>query len=351
MTEFQEKMINLISQASGEAQPKPPKKSQELYQDDVSLGGAGPEPGKQYQETSVEPKGVDPDYMNPEYWSRHAASVAQNKYMLDSVPEMHAKDNLARGDTKRNVSDMNPEETLRYSRLADSLNNRYYRGLQQLRSGVAVRGGQYTGSTGSLGELYKMPIETEEMRQQGRSREYEVIVRASEISRQQALKGLPLDQAKARLGAQLRESTDLSEALIQQHMSVFGHQLQYDILRQQQAFARHYGSFMGFLQSIHIPNTQANLIARSTLADPLLASAFSNITGGGITASIEHSLLFKALADKLKDVTDPFEAQSIYYDTVIKLVSKGLAQLANIAPPDPLNVVKATKEGLKRLDK
>lgn len=348
MTEFQERLIKIMEDASGETKATP-KKSQQLYQDDVSKGGAGPEPGKQYQETSVKPEGIKPEYMNDDYWSRHQEAVQQNRLMLESNPDMNYREDLARGSRTRNVSDMTPEETLRYSRLADALNNRYYRGMQQLRSGVALRGGQYSGSTGSLGELYRMPIETEEMRQQARSRDYETFVRAAEVSRQQALKGLPLDQVQSRLAAQLRESTNMSDAQIQQHMAIFNYQLQYDLLRQQQAFARHYGAFMSFLQQVDIPHTQANLIARSTLVDPLLASAFSSITGGGITASPEHAILFNALANKLKDVTDPVEAQRINYETLVKLGAEGLSQISRMAPTEAADIVGAAKEGLKRL--
>jgi len=348
MTEFQERLIKIMEDASGETKATP-KKSQQLYQDEVSMGGAGAEPGLDYQKTSVKPEGIKPEYMNDDYWSRHQEAVQQNRLMLESNPDMNYREDLARGSRTRNVSDMTPEETLRYSRLADALNNRYYRGMQQLRSGVALRGGQYSGSTGSLGELYRMPIETEEMRQQGRTRDYEALVRAYEIARQQALKGLPLDQVQARLAAQLRESTNLSDSLIQQNMAVFGHQLQYDVLRQQQAFARHYGAFMSFLQQVHIPYTQANLIARSTITDPLLASAFSSLTGGGITASPEHAILFNALSNELKDVTDPVEAQRIHYETIVKLGAEGLSQISRMAPTEAADIVDAAKEGLKRL--
>ena len=348
MTEFQERLIKIMEDASGETKATP-KKSQQLYQDEVSMGGAGAEPGLDYQKTSVKPEGIKPEYMNDDYWSRHQEAVQQNRLMLESNPDMNYREDLARGSRTRNVSDMTPEETLRYSRLADALNNRYYRGMQQLRSGVALRGGQYSGSTGSLGELYRMPIETEEMRQQARSRDYETLVRASEIARQQVLKGLPLEQAQARLAAQLRESTNLSDALIQQNMAIFGHQLQYDVLRRQQAFARHYGAFMSFLQQVHIPYTQANLIARSTITDPLLASAFSSLTGGGITASPEHAILFNALSNELKDVTDPVEAQRIHYETIVKLGAEGLSQISRMAPTEAADIVDAAKEGLKRL--
>jgi len=348
MTEFQERLIKIMEDASGETKATP-KKSQQLYQDEVSMGGAGAEPGLDYQKTSVKPEGIKPEYMNDDYWSRHQEAVQQNRLMLESNPDMNYREDLARGSRTRNVSDMTPEETLRYSRLADALNNRYYRGMQQLRSGVALRGGQYSGSTGSLGELYRMPIETEEMRQQGRTRDYEALVRAYEIARQQALKGLPLDQVQARLAAQLRESTNLSDSLIQQNMAVFGHQLQYDVLRQQQAFARHYGAFMSFLQQVDIPYTQANLIARSTITDPLLASAFSSLTGGGITASPEHAILFNALSNELKDVTDPVEAQRIHYETIVKLGAEGLSQISRMAPTEAADIVDAAKEGLKRL--
>ena len=348
MTEFQERLIKIMEDASGETKATP-KKSQQLYQDEVSMGGAGAEPGLDYQKTSVKPEGIKPEYMNDDYWSRHQEAVQQNRLMLESNPDMNYREDLARGSRTRNVSDMTPEETLRYSRLADALNNRYYRGMQQLRSGVALRGGQYSGSTGSLGELYRMPIETEEMRQQARSRDYETLVRASEIARQQVLKGLPLEQAQARLAAQLRESTNLSDSLIQQNMAVFGHQLQYDVLRQQQAFARHYGAFMSFLQQVDIPYTQANLIARSTITDPLLASAFSSLTGGGITASPEHAILFNALSNELKDVTDPVEAQRIHYETIVKLGAEGLSQISRMAPTEAADIVDAAKEGLKRL--
>lgn len=348
MTEFQERLIKIMEDASGETKATP-KKSQQLYQDDVSRGGAGAEPGLDYQKTSVEPEGIKPEYMNDDYWSRHQEAVQQNRLMLESNPDMNSREDLARGSRTRNVSDMTPEETLRYSRLADALNNRYYRGMQQLRSGVALRGGQYSGSTGSLGELYRMPIETEEMRQQVRSRDYETLVRAAETARQQTLKGLPLEQAQARLAAQLRESTNLSDTQIQQYMAVFGHQLQYDVLRQQQAFARHYGSFMSFLQQVNIPYTQANLIARSTITDPLLASAFSSLTGGGITASIEHGILFNDLSNKLKDVTDPVEAQRIYYETIVTLGAEGLSQVSRMAPTEAAYIIDAAKEGLKRL--
>jgi hypothetical protein len=312
-------------------------------------GRGGEYPSREYQETPMRATGPNPEAMNPQYWERHREAVDYNMGLLENNPWLNVGVDLSRGSLQRNVSDMTPQETLRYSRLADALNNRYYRGLEQLRSGVALRGGQYSGSTAQLGERYQMPIETEEMRQMQRTRGYEQATRMAEIARQQATMGVPLEQTRARLEMQLKESGNLSDSQIKQIMDIFDYQLNYDRVAQQMAFARHYAQFTGFLQGVHIPQAQGNIIARQSVADPLLAAAFSNITGGGLTASQEQAIYFNDVARRLEGVTDARQQQQVMYSSLIELGAEGLAQVGRIAPSEARAIVNAAQEGLREL--
>ena len=87
----------------------------------------------------------------------------------------------AKGSAKYNLNGMTPEETLKYARLADRLNNRVY-----YQQGMTNNLGPLGGSVGTEGSVYQMPrVETEETRQRETMRTTEQQRRAADEQRRQ----------------------------------------------------------------------------------------------------------------------------------------------------------------------
>lgn len=268
-----------------------------------------------------------------DWWPRHHAFLREHMDLLKDNPYMYYDQDLA---TQRNITGKSSENIQRLSRLADALNNTYYRGPAQFSFGGAATGGAYQGTTSSVGEQYRMPIETEEMRSMERMRGYEEIIRAAEIARQQQLQGLPLEQAKARLAEQLRETYNLSEQEIKQAQLVFEYILGYHDLRRQTAFARWLFAAQQNITGIGLPMAQAKLLDDQLLKNPTLAEFFGSASGAAPLIPETYQTIFKRyVAAKIADIPNPTPAdmQRAYVKTVTDMGVDTLATILHQSRP------------------
>lgn len=124
-------------------------------------------------------------------------------------------DNIARGSKGENANNRNFETTLRYSRLADALNNRVHtRGLRGT-TGLVSAFGSGLANTSQRAELYQMPkIETEEMRQMDTIRGLSKDQSGRQINRQQNYRDAAQELTAAEMQDKLKLQTELSERLM-----------------------------------------------------------------------------------------------------------------------------------------
>ena len=198
---------------------------------------------------------LDPSLNNSEALRNHFNSIWEEAYNNDFL---HQRENLARTERGYNVSDMTPEETLRNSRLADALNNRYYRSGQHINSMMATEGGGESGSLANYGSLYQMPIETEEMRQQQRNRQYEALAQGRRINRQQDMTDMQLEHERDEYQRYLKNILHLDDEQIRRYMDRYDYNVEWYRKNRDQQFER---AFMAY-QRIGIPTEQANLLWR-----------------------------------------------------------------------------------------
>lgn len=124
-------------------------------------------------------------------------------------------DNIARGSKGENANNRNFETTLRYSRLADALNNRVHtRGLRGT-TGFASAFGSGLANTSQRAELYQMPkIDTEEMRQMDTIRGLSKDQSGRQINRQQNYRDAAQELTAAEMQDKLELQTELSRRLM-----------------------------------------------------------------------------------------------------------------------------------------
>ena len=124
-------------------------------------------------------------------------------------------DNIARGSKGENANNRNFETTLRYSRLADALNNRVHtRGLRGT-TGFASAFGSGLANTSQRAELYQMPkIDTEEMRQMDTIRGLSKDQSGRQINRQQNYRDAAQELTAAEMQDKLKLQTELSRRLM-----------------------------------------------------------------------------------------------------------------------------------------
>lgn len=124
-------------------------------------------------------------------------------------------DNIARGSKGENANNRNFETTLRYSRLADALNNRVHtRGLRGT-TGLVSAFGSGLANTSQRAELYQMPkIETEEMRQMNTIRDLSKDQSGRQINRQQNYRDAAQELTASEMQDKLKLQTELSRRLM-----------------------------------------------------------------------------------------------------------------------------------------
>src|SRR5262245_18179220 len=114
-----------------------------------------------YGKAGVDPKGIDPAIVaaNPYLESLNKEQGKVYKELADN-PEFNANKYLPGGDARTKINMKDQAQTLKQCRLADALNNTYFRSMQHIDSTSALFGGGQTGQTADAGELYRMPVET-----------------------------------------------------------------------------------------------------------------------------------------------------------------------------------------------
>ena len=124
-------------------------------------------------------------------------------------------DNIARGSKGENANNRNFETTLRYSRLADALNNRVHT-RASLPSVISFSAfGPSANIAGQRAELYQMPkIETEEMRQMNTVRDLSKDQSGRQINRQQNYRDAAQELTANEMQDKLKLQTELSERLM-----------------------------------------------------------------------------------------------------------------------------------------
>lgn len=124
-------------------------------------------------------------------------------------------DNIARGSKSENANNRNFETTLRYSRLADALNNRVHT-RASLPSVISFSAfGPSANIAGQRAELYQMPkIETEEMRQMNTVRDLSKDQSGRQINRQQNYRDAAQELTADEMQDKLKLQTELSKRLM-----------------------------------------------------------------------------------------------------------------------------------------
>lgn len=124
-------------------------------------------------------------------------------------------DNIARGSKGENANNRSFETTLRYSRLADALNNRVHT-RASLPSVISFSAfGPSANIAGQRAELYQMPkIETEEMRQMNTVRDLSKDQSGRQINRQQNYRDAAQELTANEMQDKLKLQTELSKRLM-----------------------------------------------------------------------------------------------------------------------------------------
>lgn len=182
-------------------------------------------------------------------------------------------DNIARGSKGENANNRNFETTLRYSRLADALNNRVHtRGLRGT-TGLVSAFGSGLANTSQRAELYQMPkIETEEMRQMDTIRGLSKDQSGRQINRQQNYRDAAQELTAAEMQDKLKLQTELSKRLMDRRDKFTDeemrqwYQTRYDeeMRRKATEWEKKFGRDFGI--------ESARFIAEMNKADPTLAA-------------------------------------------------------------------------------
>lgn len=251
-------------------------------------------PGEDFRHTKVTTKGID------------AKDVAENPY-LDNLnawenlvkerakvnPFYHRDEYIPGGSVATNINMKNREDTLKYSRLADALNNQYFRSPQigsTLQGGIMGQG--VVGQHANFGELYKTPFETEEMRQMQRARELEKLMKERELGRQQASMDRDLEQEKAEYMKRLELSGKYSDEKLRIFRKKLDMTIDYDLMVREEAFQRARLTFEAKLRTLQIPLAQAKTVTDLAIRNKPVADLFAVLAGANAGAPEAQHIIF-----------------------------------------------------------
>lgn len=182
-------------------------------------------------------------------------------------------DNIARGSKGENANNRSFETTLRYSRLADALNNRVHT-RASLPSVISFSAfGPSANIAGQRAELYQMPkIETEEMRQMNTVRDLSKDQSGRQINRQQNYRDAAQELTANEMQDKLKLQTELSKRLMDRRDKFTDeemrqwYQTRYDeeMKRKATEWEKKFGRDFGI--------ESAKFIAEMNKADPTLAA-------------------------------------------------------------------------------
>jgi hypothetical protein len=120
---------------------------------------------------------------------QHLENIQRIRKRWKDDPNLHQNEDISKSDT---LTGKTFDETLKASRLADKLNNQWYR--------TPISPGYYFGGAARAsggGHYFQMPVETEEMRTMQRARAAKAGQMEAEQGRQQAFRNIPLEAAQA----------------------------------------------------------------------------------------------------------------------------------------------------------
>lgn len=202
----------------------------------------------------------------------------EKQYRADLDADVYGRnarinDNIARGSKGENANNRSFETTLRYSRLADALNNRVHtRGLRGT-TGLVSAFGSGLANTSQRAELYQMPkIETEEMRQMNTIRDLSKDQSGRQINRQQNYRDAAQELTASEMQDKLKLQTEISQRLMNRRDKFTDeemrqwYQTRYDeeMKRKATEWEKKFGRDFGI--------ESAKFIAEMNKADPTLAA-------------------------------------------------------------------------------
>lgn len=233
-------------------------------------------------------------------------------------PNIHMQDYLPGGNAYSNINARSRGTTLRLSRLADALNARYYRTPRDTGSYSRTFGGGTAGAETDQGQLYKMPVETEEMREMARQGQYEGLQRTAELARQQGAMDLALE---------------------------------YEKLKQQAAFQRTQSAFESELKSINIPSRQAQIVSSLAVGNWPLAQLLAAMFGGTSAPTPQQTVYWQDIGNLVEQGQKAgLTNEQIYGQMsakIVKMGAEGIAQQFNIAPEAAKNIYNQLVSGVQ----
>ena len=147
--------------------------------------------------------------------------------------------NLAQNNPRGNLNGMSYPSTLRYSRLADMVNNQFhYRPGHQTNVYVGGRGFEKSADSATVSRWD--PIETEEMRQMKANRELDARARQAGVDLQSRIQGYPQE---------IQEATDQLERSLAQYISQMDDQFKRFWI-QQVMITQYGGSWQNYFQML-----------------------------------------------------------------------------------------------------
>jgi len=259
--EIQQSIVNLLRT------PSQRTSTEAQVQTDSGISSAIPG----YNESIASAEGLDEAAMK-DYYDNYNRIYQERMKEAQENPWMHIDEYLP---GKHPFTGKTHEETTRLSRLADALNNQYFRRPGAISSVGYGRGGKTIGQGGDAGQLYQAPVETEEMREMQRSRQLELQQRQRELARQQGLMDIPLDQQRMIYQQQLERSGKYNAEQLRRAMELWDWQHGYSVMARQAQFARTQLAF----ERINIPREQAQILTGLAQANPVLGNLYAQLLG------------------------------------------------------------------------
>lgn len=260
-------------------------------------------------------------------------------------PEFMQQQFIPYGSEDTNVSGMSGPESLRLSRLADAINNRYYR---QPRTGSTFRGGLrgqgVVGNAADHASLTKMPIETEEMRQMQRARTYEQTLRGREIGRQQDTKDMQLEQERKKFDEHLRLAGIDSETERKKYLDQWDFAKGYHTLERDIQADKIRAGFLANLNMVGIKGVQAQMVSDFAISNPVFAAAFASLVGTE-SPDIEQKIWLQTAAQTVLDGQAKGQSNEKILSNLAEMFTKqGLAKTGALISSGVTGAIDTTKK-------
>jgi hypothetical protein len=209
--------------------------------------------------------------------------------------------NLALGGKFGNLNRKTAEDTLKYQRLVDRLNNRVYMKGQSLRPQVAGHG--FSGVDAALNfDRYQMPkVETEETRQMINVRAWEDAMRKAEIVRQQGYQDLDLKTKQSWLSELIRKSGGMTDSDIRRYDKMYDEELHLYRMHKEHAYRKAFDEFSKLVTE-NLSRESAEIALNAWKNDPVTGAVLAELLKGVSTLpSVEQKAVGNALAERLRD--------------------------------------------------